>query len=35
MGKKIIFSVGLGMLIGFSPLRNSNFARIIITITGG
>jgi len=32
---KTAISIGLGVLIGLSPLRDSRLAKIIITITGG
>lgn len=33
--KKTVISIGIGVLIGLSPLRNSGLAKAIITITGG
>lgn len=35
MVPKTLISIGIGVLIGISPLRNSTLAKIIITITGG
>jgi hypothetical protein len=35
MFPKTLISVGIGVLIGLSPLRNSQLAKIIIAITGG
>ncbi len=32
---KILLSIGIGIAIGLSPLRNSSLAKILITITGG
>lgn len=32
---KTIISIGIGVTIGLSPLRNSALAKILITITGG
>jgi hypothetical protein len=32
---KTLISIGIGVLIGISPLRDSTLAKIIITITGG
>lgn len=32
---KTFISIGIGVLIGLSPLRNSTLAKLIITITGG
>jgi hypothetical protein len=32
---KIIISVGIGLAIGLSPLRNSWLAKALITFTGG
>jgi len=32
---KTIISVGIGIAIGLSPLRDSSLAKILITITGG
>jgi hypothetical protein len=32
---KTLISIGIGVAIGLSPLRNSQLARILITITGG
>jgi len=32
---KTLISIGIGALIGISPLRDSTLAKIIITITGG
>lgn len=34
LGKTLI-SIGIGVAIGLSPLRDSKLARIIITLTGG
>ena len=31
----MIPSIGIGVAIGLSPLRNSQVAKFIITITGG
>lgn len=35
MVSKTLISIGIGVAIGLSPLRNSQLAKIIITITGG
>lgn len=35
MCSKTLISIGIGVLIGLSPLRNSKLAEVIITITGG
>lgn len=35
MLRKTLISVGIGILIGISPLRNSALANILIMITGG
>jgi hypothetical protein len=35
MISKTFISIGIGIIIGLSPLRNSQFANIIIIITGG
>ena len=32
---KTLISIGIGVAIGLSLLRNSSFAKILITITGG
>jgi len=32
---KTLISIGIGIAIGLSPLRNSALAKILITITGG
>jgi hypothetical protein len=32
---KTFLSIGIGVAIGLSPLRNSQVAKFIITITGG
>ena len=32
---KVGISIGLGIVIGLSPLRDSRLAKIIITLTGG
>jgi hypothetical protein len=32
---KTILSIGIGVVIGLSPLRNSSLANILIVITGG
>lgn len=32
---KTLISIGIGVLIGISPLRDSILAKIRITITGG
>jgi|TARA_Y100000385_G_scaffold18768_1_gene18819 hypothetical protein len=32
---KTLISIGIGVAIGLSPLRNSSLAKAIITITGG
>ena len=34
MGKTFI-SIGIGVVIGISPLRNSKIASILIRLTGG
>ena len=31
---KTLISIGIGVVIGLSPLRNSNLASIIINLTG-
>ena len=31
---KTLISIGIGVVIGLSPLRNSSLAKILITITG-
>ena len=35
MIRKIVISIGLETLIGFSTLLNSTLVKIIITVTGG
>lgn len=35
MFTKTIISIGIGIAIGLSPLRDSSLAKILITITGG
>jgi hypothetical protein len=35
MISKTLISIGIGVAIGLSPLRNSQLAKITITITGG
>jgi len=35
MRSKTLLLVGIGLVIGFSPLRNSKLANLIIAITGG
>ena len=35
MVSKTLISIGIGIAIGLSPLRNSQLAKILITITGG
>jgi len=35
MVSKTLISIGIGVAMGLSPLRNSQLAKIIITITGG
>ena len=35
MVTKTLISIGIGVVIGLSPLRNSSLAKIWITITGG
>ena len=35
MTTKTLISIGIGVVIGLSPLRNSSLAKLIITITGG
>ena len=35
MGKKTLISIGIGIVIGLSPLRNSSLAKLLITVTGG
>jgi hypothetical protein len=35
MVSKALISIGIGVVIGLSLLRNSQLAKIIITITGG
>lgn len=32
---KTLISIGIGVAIGLSPLRNSQLAKILITITAG
>ena len=32
---KTFISIGIGVAIGISPLRNSKIASILITLTGG
>ena len=32
---KTLISIGIGVIIGLSPLKNSSLAKILITITGG
>ena len=32
---KILISIGVGIAIGISPLRNSSLVKILIAITGG
>jgi len=32
---KTFISIGIGVVIGLSPLRNSQIAKIIVIITGG
>lgn len=32
---KTLISIGIGVSIGLSSLRNSSLAKILITITGG
>ena len=32
---KTLISIGIGVVIGLSPLRDSSLAKILITITGG
>jgi hypothetical protein len=32
---KILVSVGVGVAIGLSPLRDSGLAKVLITLTGG
>ena len=32
---KTLISIGIGVAIGLSPLRNSSLAKILIAITGG
>jgi hypothetical protein len=32
---KTLISIGVGVVIGLSPLRNSSLANLIITIIGG
>jgi len=32
---KTLISIGIGVAIGLSPLRDSSLAKILITITGG
>ena len=32
---KTFISIGIGVVIGISPLRNSKIASILITLTGG
>jgi hypothetical protein len=33
--KKTVISLGIGLLIGFSPLRDSGLVKFLIAITGG
>ena len=33
--KKTVISLGIGAIIGFSPLRNSGLAKFMIAISGG
>jgi hypothetical protein len=35
MVTKTLISIGIGVIIGLSPLRNSALAKLLITITGG
>lgn len=35
MATKTLLSIGTGIAIGLSPLRNSALAKILITIIGG
>lgn len=35
MVSKTLISIGIGIAIGLSPLRNSQLAKIVITVTGG
>ena len=35
MVSKTLISIGIGIAIGLSTLRNSQLAKILITITGG
>ena len=32
---KTLLSIGIGIAIGLSPLRNSSLTKLLITITGG
>ena len=32
---KTLISIGIGVAIGLSPLRNSSLAKFLIAITGG
>lgn len=32
---KTLISIGIGVAIGLSPLRDSSLAKFLITITGG
>ena len=35
MVTKLLISIGIGVVIGVSPLRNSSLAKLLIAITGG
>ena len=35
MVTRTLISIGFGIAIGLSPLRDSSLARLLITITGG
>ena len=35
MGSKTLISIGIGVVIGLSPLKNSKLATFLIAITGG
>jgi len=35
MNIKTLISIGIGLAVGLSPLRDSSLAKIIIAITGG
>ena len=35
MVSKTLISIGIGVIIGLTPLRNSALAKFLITITGG